>query len=63
MDLMNNTNNIYYYSPDTWHCMKMLKGGISFMETANSDGKFDIAIRKESTLLKEFIRDGNARSH
>lgn len=45
------------FDEDNWKTMKMLKGSLSIMKERNLDGRFNSAIDKESSLLKDYIKD------
>lgn len=45
------------FNSDNWKTMKMLQGSLSIMRERNLDGRFNTAIDKESSLLKEYIKE------
>lgn len=41
----------------TWVNMLMLKDNVKALKSRNSEGKYDVAIRKESSILKSYFNE------
>lgn len=52
-------NNVITFDQIKWNTMKMLKEGIAFYRTHNSDGNFNTVIEMETKLLKDYMKGIN----
>lgn len=50
-------SNIVNYDGDTWKTMQMLKSSLTIMKERNLDGRFNEGIKKEKSLLDNYIKD------
>jgi hypothetical protein len=53
---------INQYSQNDWLAMKMLKSSLAYMKTNNDDGVYDIALTKQRSVLRHFMRHEDYRT-
>lgn len=50
-------NNVIKVTPTQWNMMLILKDNIRALSSRNEEGKFDVCLRKEKSILRSYFKE------